>query len=128
MVRVSNVNIPDEKRIEISLGYLFGIGRSLSNKVLASAKISPDKRAKDLTSEEINRIQEIIDKNYKIEGDLKREIHGNIKRMKEILCYRGMRHSRRLPSRGQRTKTNSRTVRGNLRKTMGSGKRKTDLK
>lgn len=128
MVRVSNVNIPDEKRIEISLGYLFGIGRSLSNKILTSAKISPDKRAKDLTSEEINRIQEIIDRNYKIEGDLKREIHANIKRMKEVLCYRGMRHSRRLPARGQRTKTNSRTVRGNTRKTMGSGKRKTELK
>lgn len=128
MARICGVNIPDQKRIEVSLSYIYGIGIPLASKILKAANISPDKRAKELTSEEANRLQEIIEKNYKIEGDLKREIQGNIRRLRDILSYRGMRHSRRLPSRGQRTKTNSRTVRGNVRKTIGSGRRKLELR
>jgi len=128
MVRICGVNIPDQKRIEISLGYIYGIGRFLSNKILKTANVSPDKRAKDLTPEEINRLQEIIEKNYRIEGDLHREIQGNIRRLKEIGSYRGIRHLRKLPTRGQRTKTNSRTVRGHARRTVGSGRRKLELK
>lgn len=128
MVRISGVTLPDKKRAEISLTYLYGIGRSLSGKILKSAGVSLDKKAGDLTDEELNKIQSFIEKNYKVEGDLRRDIQANIKRLKEIGAYRGMRHSRKLPARGQRTKTNSRTVRGNIRKTVGSGKRKTELK
>ena len=128
MVRICGVNIPDQKRIDISLGYIYGIGRFLSNKILKIANVSLDKRAKDLTPEEINRLQEIIEKNYRIEGDLRRGIQGNIRRLKEIGSYRGSRHLRKLPTRGQRTKTNSRTVRGNARRTVGSGRRKLELK
>ena len=115
--------LPQEKRIEIALGYLYGIGRAQANKILASAKISPDTRTKNLTEDEINKLREIIEKNYKVEGDLKRDVFSNIKRLKEIGSYRGMRHARGLPARGQRTKTNSRTVRGNVRRTMGSGRK-----
>ncbi len=128
MVRICGVNIPDQKRIEISLGYLYGIGRFLANKILKTANIPLDKKAKDLTNEDISRIQEIIGKNYRIEGDLRRLVQSNIKRLKEIGCYRGARHIKRLPSRGQRTKTNSRTVRGNVVKTVGSGRRKMELR
>jgi len=128
MVRICGVNIPDQKRIDISLGYIYGIGRFLSNKILKIANVSLDKRAKDLTPEEINRLQEIIEKNYHIEGDLRREIQGNIRRLKEVGSYRGSRHLRKLPTRGQRTKTNSRTVRGNVRRTVGSGRRKLELR
>jgi small subunit ribosomal protein S13 len=128
MVRLLGVTLPDKKRTEISLTYLYGIGRSLSGKILKSAGVSLDKKAGDLTDEELNKIQSFIEKNYKVEGDLRREIQANVKRLKEIGTYRGMRHSRKLPARGQRTKTNSRTVRGNVRRTVGSGKRKTELK
>lgn len=128
MVRISGVNIPDPKRIDISLSYLYGIGRFLSVKILKIANVPPEKRAKDLSSEEIGRIQEVIDKNYRIEGDLRREIQGNVRRLKEIGSYRGSRHARKLPVHGQRTKTNSRTVRGNARKTVGSGRRKLELR
>ncbi len=128
MVRISGVNIPDPKRIDISLGYLYGIGRFLAAKILKIANVAPEKRAKDLTSEEIGRIQEVIDKNYRIEGDLRREIQANIRRLKETGSYRGSRHARKLPAHGQRTKTNSRTVRGNTRKTVGSGRRKLELR
>ncbi len=128
MVRISGVTLPDKKRVEISLTYLYGIGRSLSGKILKAAGISLDKKAGDLTDDELNKIQSFIEKNHKVEGDLRREIQANVKRLKEIGAYRGMRHSRKLPARGQRTKTNSRTVRGNVRKTVGSGKRKTELK
>lgn len=123
MPRIAGINIPDNKRIEIALTYIYGIGRSLSGKILNAANINPDIRANKLTSEEINRLKEIIEKTYKIEEDLRREKMMNIKRLKEIGCYRGSRHMKKLPVRGQRTKTNSRTVRGNVRKTMGSGRK-----
>ncbi len=122
-VRIAGVTIPNEKRVEIALTYIFGIGRSRSNEILKQANVNPDTRVKNLKEDEVNRIRNIIEKNYKVEGELKREIIGNIKRLKEIGCYRGIRHIKNLPVRGQRTKTNSRTVRGNVRRTMGSGRR-----
>ena len=127
-MRIVGVNIPDNKRIEIALTYVRGIGRATSRKVLDATKININKRAQDLTSEEVNKIQGSIEKNYQVEGELKQLTRRNIQRLKELQTYRGTRHARRLPVRGQRTKTNSRTVRGNIRKTAGSGKRKTDLK
>lgn len=123
MPRIAGINLPQNKRIEIALTYIFGIGRNLSNKIIETAKINPDKRSSELTESEVNTLREIIEKRYKVEGDLKREILGNIKRFKEIGSYRGIRHSKHLPVRGQRTKTNTRTVRGNIRRTMGSGRR-----
>ncbi|MFC1678346.1 30S ribosomal protein S13 [Patescibacteria group bacterium] len=121
-VRIKGVTIPNNKRIEIALTYIFGIGKSLSNDILKKSNIDPNIRTQDLSDEQVNKIRVIIDKEYKAEGDLNREIIGNIKRLKEINCYRGSRHAKGLPLRGQRTKTNSRTVRGNVRKTMGSGR------
>jgi len=123
MPRVAGVNIPDKKRIEISLTYIYGIGLPLSRKILAETKINPDKRASDLTSAELNQLKEIIEKRYKTEGELRREIITNIKRLKDIGCWRGLRHIKGLPVRGQRTRTNTRTVRGNVRKTVGSGRK-----
>lgn len=123
MPRIVGVNIPPEKRIEISLTYVYGIGRSLSNKILNQAKIDPNKKAGKLTAEEINVLKDIIEKNLKTEGLLKRDILSNVKRLKEIGTWRGFRHIKGLPVRGQRTKTNNRTVRGNVRKTVGSGKK-----
>ncbi len=128
MVRIAGVNLPSNKRIEIGLTYIFGIGRSLSNKILKEAQVNPDTRVKDLKEEEVSRLREIIEKQYKVEGDLRREIISNIKRLKEIGAYRGIRHSKHLPVRGQRTRTNTRTVRGNVRRTVGSGKRKAPAK
>jgi small subunit ribosomal protein S13 len=122
MPRISGVDLPENKKIEYALPYIFGIGLSLSRLILKSANVSPDKRAKDLSPEEINRIQNIIDRNYKVEGDLRREISENIRRWKEIGSLRGLRHIRRLPIHG-RTRTNSRTTRGNVRKSMGSGRK-----
>jgi small subunit ribosomal protein S13 len=127
-MRIRGINIPDNKRVEIALTYIYGVGRPLAIKILESAKIDLNKRAKDLTPDEVNKIQTIIEKNYKIEGELRQIIKQNINLLKDLQAYRGMRHSRRLPVRGQRTKTNSRTVRGNVRKTAGSGKRKVELK
>jgi len=127
-MRLIGINIPDNKRIEIALTYIYGLGQPSAIRILKSAKINIDKRAKDLTAEEVNRLREIIEKSYKIEGELRQMIKQNISRLKEIQSYRGIRHARRLPVRGQRTRTNSRTVRGNVRKTVGSGKRKTELK
>ena len=127
-MRISGINIPDNKRVEVSLTYLYGIGPALSQKILTATKISMDKRAKDLTQDEISKIKEFIEKNYKIEGELRQVIKQNINLLKDLQAYRGIRHMRHLPVRGQRTKTNSRTVRGNVRKTAGSGKRKVDLK
>jgi small subunit ribosomal protein S13 len=115
--------IPPEKRIEVSLTYIYGIGSSLSKKILAQAKIDPDKKASKLTADEINKLKDIIEKNFKTEGLLKRDIIGNIKRLKDIGSWRGHRHIKGLPVRGQRTKTNNRTVRGNVRKTVGSGRK-----
>ena len=127
-MRILGVNIPDNKRVEISLTYVYGIGRSLSRRALAAAKVDMGKRVKDLTSDEAARIQGFIEKNIAVEGELRQRIKQNINRLKELQAYRGLRHLRRLPVRGQRTRTNSRTVRGNIRKTAGSGKRKVDLK
>ncbi len=123
MARIAGVNIPDNKRIEISLTYIYGIGRSTSNKILDKLAINKDKRAKDLTNQEINQLRDEIEKKYRVEGELKHIIKMNIKRLKEIGSYRGSRHQKGLPARGQRTKTNTRTVRGNVRRTMGSGRR-----
>ncbi len=123
VVRIAGLVLPQNKRIEIALGYLYGIGRSQANKILVATKISPDIRTNALSEEDVNKLREFIEKNYKVEGDLKRDVFSNIKRLKEIGSYRGMRHARGLPSRGQRTKTNSRTVRGNTRRTMGSGRK-----
>lgn len=127
-MRIAGVNIPDNKKIPFSLSYLYGIGLPLAYKILKEAKIENDKRAKDLTSQQINKLREIIEKNYKVEGELRREIILNIKRLIDFGTYRGNRHKRNLPTRGQRTKTNSRTRRGNVRKTMTSGKRKLEKK
>jgi len=124
MPRIAGVNIPEQKKIKIALTYIFGIGPSLSKKILDQAKIDPERRAKDLTPEEISQLKEIIEKNYKVEGELRREIIMNIKRLKDIGCWRGIRHIKGLPVRGQRTRTNTRTVRGNVRRTVGSGRKK----
>ncbi|MCL2050307.1 MAG: 30S ribosomal protein S13 [Lachnospiraceae bacterium] len=112
MARISGVDLPREKRVEIGLTYIYGIGRTSSNKILAAAKVNPDTRVRELTDEEVKRISEVIDKDYMVEGDLRREIALNIKRLQEIGCYRGIRHRRGLPVRGQRTKTNARTRKG----------------
>ncbi len=127
-VRIAGVNIPNNKRVEIALTYIYGIGRSRSNKILKDLKISPDTRVYDLKDDQVNALRTAIEKGYVVEGDLRREIISNIKRLKEIKCYRGLRHSKSLPVRGQRTKTNSRTVRGNVRRTMGSGRKDTGQK
>ncbi len=112
MARIAGVDIPRDKRVEIALTYIFGIGKSTSQKVLATAEVNPDTRVRDLTEDELARIRETIDKTIKVEGDLRREIALNIKRLTEIGCYRGIRHRRGLPVRGQRTKTNARTRKG----------------
>lgn len=112
MARIAGITLPSEKRIEVGLTYIFGIGRSKSNKILQEAKIDKDKRVKALSEDEIKRIREIIEKREKIEGDLRKETSLNIKRLMDISCYRGMRHKRKLPARGQRTKTNARTRKG----------------
>ena len=118
MPRIVGVDIPKEKRVEMALCYIYGIGRALSNKVLKIANVNPDKRAKDLTEEEVARLSTIIQKDYRVEGDLRRDISANIKRLIDIGTYRGLRHRRGLPVRGQRTKTNARTRKG-PRKTVG---------
>lgn len=127
-MRIAGVNIPDNKKIPFSLSYLYGVGQPLARKILKEAKVDADKRAKDLTPQEINKLRDIIEKKYKVEGELRREIILNVKRLIDTGSYRGTRHKRNLPSRGQRTKTNSRTRRGNVRKTMTSGKRKLEKK
>jgi len=111
MARIAGVDLPNEKRIEASLPYIFGIGPTLAKKIIVTCNIDPDKRTKNLTEEEVNKLQKEVE-NYKVEGDLKREIQGNIKRLQEIGTYRGMRHSKNLPVRGQRTRVNARTKRG----------------
>ncbi|HOE56020.1 MAG TPA: 30S ribosomal protein S13 [Bacillota bacterium] len=112
MARIAGVDLPRDKRAEIGLTYIFGIGRATSNKILAEAGVNPDTRVKDLTEAEVGRLREVIDRNIKVEGDLKRDTALNIKRLMEIGCYRGYRHRRGLPVRGQRTKTNARTRKG----------------
>ena len=112
MARIAGVDIPNNKRVEIALTYIYGIGRKSSNDILAKAGIDPDKRAKDLTEEEIAKLRDVIENSYTVEGDLRREVALNIKNMVEINCYRGIRHRKGLPVRGQRTKTNARTRKG----------------
>ena len=112
MARIAGVDLPRDKRVEIGLTYIYGIGRTSSNKILAAAKVNPDTRVRDLTDEEVRRISEIVGAEYMVEGDLRREVAMNIKRLQEIGCYRGMRHRKGLPCRGQRTKTNARTKKG----------------
>ena len=112
MARIAGVDLPREKRVEIGLTYIFGIGRTKSNEILTKTGVNPDTRVKDLTEEEVIKIREVIDKEYKVEGDLRREQALNIKRLMEIGCYRGLRHRKNLPVRGQRTKTNARTRKG----------------
>lgn len=128
MLRISGVNIPDQKRIEVSLTYIYGVGLRTSQKILEELGINPDTRTKDLTATEENKLREAIEKGLRTEGELRHVVRNNIKRLKEINCYRGTRHAKSLPARGQRTKTNTRTVRGNTRKTMGSGRKKADSK
>jgi small subunit ribosomal protein S13 len=123
MPRIAGVNIPENKRIEISLTYIYGVGNALSKKILEIMKIDANKKASELTPKEVNDLKDYIEKNYKIEGDLRRQIMINIKRLKDVGAWRGLRHIKGLPVRGQRTKTNNRTVRGNVRKTMGSGRK-----
>jgi len=123
MPRIIGVNIPEQKQILIALTYIYGIGRPLSKKILQMVQVNPNKRTSELTEEELNRIQKIITDNYKVEGDLRRMVIGDIKRLKIIGCWRGIRHQKGLPVRGQTTRKNSRTIRGNIRKTMTSGRR-----
>jgi len=123
MPRIAGVNIPENKRIEIALTYIYGVGRPLAKKILDELKIDINKKASVLSAKEVNDLKDYIEKNYKIEGDLRRQIMINVKRLKDIGAWRGLRHIKGLPVRGQRTKTNNRTVRGNVRKTMGSGRK-----
>ena len=126
MARIAGVDIPRDKRVEISLRYIYGIGPTLATKVLGKTQINPGTKVKDLTEDEVNRLREIIERDYRVEGDLRREVQMNIKRLIEIGCYRGLRHRRGLPVRGQRTRTNARTRKG-PRKTV-AGRRKAAAK
>lgn len=123
MARIAGINIPNEKRIEAALPYIYGVGLSLSKKILAATSVDPNKRTKDLSEVELTRVRDYIEKNFKVEGNLRQQVLLNIKRLKETGAYRGIRHIKGLPVRGQRTKTNSRTRRGNVRKTAGSGRK-----
>lgn len=123
MARIAGVNIPDNKQIEYSLPYIKGVGLSLTRKILKQANVNPKTKVADLTAPELERVREIVDKEYKVEGDLRMEVQSNIKRLKEIGAFRGTRHARNLPVRGQRTKTNARTKRGK-KVTVGSGRKK----
>ena len=124
MARIAGIDLPRDKRVEISLTYIHGIGRSTSNSILEQANVSPDTRVKDLAEDEITRVREIIARNYRVEGDLRREVSMNIKRLIEIGCYRGVRHRRGLPVHGQRTKTNARTRKGPKKTVAGRGRRR----
>ncbi len=124
MARIAGVVLPQNKRIAIALTYIYGIGHTTAAKIVKMAKIDESVRAKDLTEAQEKQLRDAVEKNFKVEGELRREKMSNIKRLKEIACFRGTRHIKGLPARGQRTRTNSRTVRGNVRRTTGSGKRK----
>lgn len=126
-MRISGITIPEGKRLEYGLRIIYGVGTSVARKILHNAKVNPAKKAKELTPDEENAIRREVEP-HKIEGDLKRDISSNIKRLKDIKAYRGVRHLRMLPVRGQRTKTNSRTRRGNVRKTMGTGRKAVEKK
>ncbi len=127
-MRLFGINIPDEKRVAIAITKVYGIGPTRADKIMAEAKIDIAKRTKDLSQDELNRIKQIIEQTYKVEGELRQEVRTNITRLKNIKSYRGIRHMKHLPVRGQNTKRNSRTVRSNVRNTMGSGRRKLTLK
>ncbi len=127
-MRISGVSIPKQKRVQIALTYVFGIGNTRSEKILNLAQIDPNKRVKDLSQDEQTKIREIIERQYTTEGDLRRQVGADVKRLRDIKSYRGSRHSKRLPVRGQRTKTNSRTRRGNVRNMAVSGKKKAAAK
>lgn len=122
MARIAGIDLPNEKRVEIGLTYIYGIGRSTSNEILKKTGINPDTRVRDLTDDEVNSLRDLIDKEYKVEGDVRREISLNIKRLMEIGCYRGRRHKMGLPVRGQRTKTNARTRKGPCKTVAGKKK------
>ncbi len=124
MARIAGVDLPRNKRVEIGLTYIYGIGRSLSNEILRKAGVDPNTRVKDLTESEVARLREIIDREYRVEGDLRREVQMNIKRLIEIGCYRGLRHRMGLPVHGQRTRTNARTKRGPRKTVPGRGRRR----
>lgn len=124
MARIAGVDVPRNKRVEVSLTYIYGIGRPSSQKILQKAEINPDVRVKDLSEAEVTRLRQIIDGDYTVEGDLRREVAMNIKRLREIGCYRGLRHRRHLPVRGQRTRTNARTRKGPKKTVAGRGRRK----
>jgi len=123
MARIAGVTLPPQKRIEVGLTYVYGIGASLAKKIIALSRVDANKRVADLSNEEEGKLREIIEKSYKVEGDLRRVVAANVKRLQDIGSYRGGRHAKGLPTRGQRTRTNSRTVRGNVRRTAGSGRR-----
>jgi small subunit ribosomal protein S13 len=124
MARIAGIDIPKDKRVEIGLQYIYGIGPTLGKKILAQTGINPDTKVRDLSEEEVSRIREVIDKQYRVEGDLRREISLNLSRLREIGCYRGIRHQHRLPVRGQRTRTNARTRRGPRQTVAGRGRRR----
>ncbi|MDP3996624.1 MAG: 30S ribosomal protein S13 [bacterium] len=126
-MRLFGITIPEEKKLKVGLTTLYGIGLPMAEKILAKAKVSPEKKPKELNADEESSIRKVVE-DLNLEGDLKREVSGNIKRLKDIKAYRGIRHARGLPSKGQRTKTNSRTRRGNVRKTMGTGRRAAEKK
>lgn len=128
VVRIAGVTLPANKRVLYAVQYIYGIGLTRAHKVVADAGITDNPRVKDMSEPQANKLRETIEKGFKVEGDLKREVLMNIKRLKEIGAFRGTRHSRNLPTRGQRTKTNSRTVRGNVRRTMGSGRKSANEK
>ena len=122
MARIAGVDLPRDKRVEVALTYIYGIGLKSSQDILKQSEVSPDTRVKDLAEDEVARLREVIDRNYRVEGDLRREVQMNIKRLQEIQCYRGLRHRRNLPVHGQRTRTNARTKRGS-RKTVPGRRR-----
>lgn len=124
MARIAGISLPQNKRVEIALTYVYGVGLKTAKSILEKTGVSPDVRVKDLSEADTNKLREAVEKGQKVEGELRREVLANIKRLKEIGSYRGSRHAHNLPARGQRSKTNSRTIRGNVRKTTGSGKRK----
>jgi small subunit ribosomal protein S13 len=124
MARIAGVDLPRDKRVEIGLTYIYGVGRSRSNEILEQTGINPDTRVKDLAEAEVAQLREIIDRDYRVEGDLRREVQMNIKRLQEIGCYRGLRHRRNLPVHGQRTRTNARTRKGPKKTVAGRGRRR----
>jgi small subunit ribosomal protein S13 len=124
MARIAGVDLPKEKHVEIALRYIYGLGPTISRRILVASGVNPDTKVKDLTEGEVSRIREVIDKDYRVEGELRREVNLNIKRLVEIGCYRGLRHRRSLPVRGQRTRTNARTKRGMRKTVAGRGQKR----